>query len=321
MALNVGAMRSTIAANRQRGRGPRHPRTDNARGGRRGGRAVRLLPRHPARQGAGDGAGPAPCGATTSACKPGKSRPLPSKSRRAYEAGRLPGDPAPAEHRLRLVLVLHGDRLRAGDRTARSAAGRRAPGLLSKAQRRSRWTIEGSPSQRGTIRDRNGLPIAQQGVVQASCLARPAEIEDPEATAAFIAQKLGLQEAQGSSEKDGRAAAAVADRGGGCSRPSSCTSSTPTKVADILADDPPGLFADRRAAPRLPVPQAGGAGAGLHRHRGIHGRPNGAGLEYSLDPVLRGTTRRAAREVRAPGGAPMESFTLAGAAAGPRRDP
>jgi cell division protein FtsI/penicillin-binding protein 2 len=210
-----------------------------------------------------------------------------------------------AEHRLRLVLVLTviGFALVIGRAIELQAVS--ADELLSKARDQQQVTIE-IPVTRGTIRDRNGLPIAQQGVSK-QLLARPAEIEDPEATAAFIAQKLGYTKRKAQRRMVERLLPALTAEG--VQQAVVLHQLDPDKVAGILADDPPGLFAIDEPRRDYPFRKLAAQVLG-YTDIDLHGRPNGAGLEYLLDPVLRGMPGERL-EVRAPGGAPMESFTLA----------
>jgi cell division protein FtsI/penicillin-binding protein 2 len=170
------------------------------------------------------------------------------------------------------------------------------------AQQRHVYDI---PVPRGTITDRNNHPLAQQ-VTWKTLMAYPKQVVDAGVTAAFIADKLGIEKRkerraeikrlQGLLESDAYQVVVVRQI-------------DPDTAEEILAAHPPGLFAVPEAHRTYPFNNLAAQLLG-YTDIDLHGRPNGSGLEYSLNPWLAGTTGREL-EVTAPDGQPLEKLQLA----------
>ena len=175
--------------------------------------------------------------------------------------------------------------------------------LMSEAQAQQQAT-EPIPVSRGAIFDRNGKLVAQQTVAE-RLMVHPKQIEDPAATAAYIAQKLGFTRKKVLRKKIEELVPKLT--------PTGLTDATvlrqldPAVVDDILSEHPPGLFAEQEPARSYPfgrlAPQLLG-----YTDVDLNGQ-KGAGLEYSLNRYLAGRPGEKL-EVRAPSGEPMEMLTL-----------
>ena len=150
------------------------------------------------------------------------------------------GEPISADHRLRLVIVTFGDRLRSGHR-----AGDRAPG-----RRRTHAALQGSGAAAGrpTV-----IPVSEaRSATATGCRwpsrappgrswPDPAEIEDPAATAAYIAQKLGYTKKRQQREQIDRLLPSLTAEG--VDQAIVLRQIDPSLAEEILAERPPGLFA------------------------------------------------------------------------------
>ncbi len=170
------------------------------------------------------------------------------------------------------------------------------------AQQRHVYDI---PVPRGTITDRNGNQLAQQ-VTWKTLMAYPKQVVDANVTAAYIADRLGIK-----GRKDRRAEIARL-RGlleSDAYQVQLVRQLDPATVDDILSAHPPGLFAVPEAHRVYPFRNLAAQLLG-YTDIDLHGRPNGSGLEYSLNPWLAGKPGREL-EVNAPDGQPLEKLQLA----------
>ena len=170
------------------------------------------------------------------------------------------------------------------------------------AQQRHVYDI---PVPRGTITDRNGNQLAQQ-VTWKTLMAYPKQVVDANVTAAYIADRLGIK-----GRKD-RRAEITRLRGlleSDAYQVQLVRQLDPATVDDILSAHPPGLFAVPEAHRVYPFRNLAAQLLG-YTDIDLHGRPNGSGLEYTLNPWLAGKPGREL-EVNAPDGQPLEKLQLA----------
>jgi cell division protein FtsI/penicillin-binding protein 2 len=170
------------------------------------------------------------------------------------------------------------------------------------AQQRHVYDI---PVPRGTITDRNGHPLAQQ-VTWKTLMAYPKQVVDANVTAAYITDRLGIK-----GRKNRRAEIARLRRllESDVYQVQLVRQLDPPTVDDILSAKPPGLFAVPEAHRVYPFRNLAAQLIG-YTDIDLHGRPNGAGLEYTLNPWLAGKPGREL-EVNAPDGQPLEKLQLA----------
>ena len=122
-------------------------------------------------------------------------------------------------------------------------------------------------------------------------MVHPKQIEDPAATAAYIAQKLGFTKKKVLRKKIEELVPKLT--------PTGLTDATvlrqldPAVVDDILSEHPAGLFAEQEPSPVLPVRPAGAAAARLHRRRPE--RPAGRRARVQPQPLPGRAAGRAAR--------------------------
>ncbi|MFI5048312.1 MAG: peptidoglycan D,D-transpeptidase FtsI family protein [Gaiellales bacterium] len=170
------------------------------------------------------------------------------------------------------------------------------------AQQRHVYDI---PVPRGTITDRNGNQLAQQ-VTWKTLMAYPKQVVDANVTAAYIADRLGIK-----GRKD-RRAEITRLRGlleSDAYQVQLVRQLDPATVDDILSAHPPGLFAVPEAHRVYPFRNLAAQLLG-YTDIDLQGRPNGSGLEYTLNPWLAGKPGREL-EVNAPDGQPLEKLQLA----------
>ncbi len=170
------------------------------------------------------------------------------------------------------------------------------------AQQRHVYDI---PVPRGTITDRHGNQLAQQ-VTWKTLMAYPKQVVDANVTAAYIADRLGIK-----GRKD-RRAEITRLRGlleSDAYQVQLVRQLDPATIEDILSAHPPGLFAVPEAHRVYPFRNLAAQLLG-YTDIDLHGRPNGSGLEYSLNPWLAGKPGREL-EVNAPDGQPLEKLQLA----------
>jgi cell division protein FtsI (penicillin-binding protein 3) len=160
-------------------------------------------------------------------------------------------------------------------------------------------------ARRGTILDRNGRPLAVEEPAK-TLVANPHLVKNPLSTAAFLAQELGYHRRA----VRRRAMEEIYHR---LTAPGLVQSpirrQLPVEVADrIMAAKLPGITALDEARRTYPL---GSLASQLLGYTDIdgHGRPNGAGLEMSLDHWLGG---RPGREVvvRDSSGVPLNTVSL-----------
>jgi cell division protein FtsI/penicillin-binding protein 2 len=206
--------------------------------------------------------------------------------------------------RLAMILAVIGFGIVIG--RAVQIQGVRADSLVDGARKQQRVTIT-IPVTRGSITDRNGHPLAQQ-VVAKTVMVHPVEVKDPELTATYIAQKLGYTKRKQIKAEAEKILPALTAKVAQAIVPD-CRQLTPEAAATIMEGNPPGLFLvdePRRGYPFGPLAsQLLG-----YTDIDLKGRPSGAGLEYTLDPVLTGHPGKLL-EIQAPDGSPLERVTMA----------
>ena len=206
--------------------------------------------------------------------------------------------------RLRLIMILSvvGFALVVGRAIKIQTIDARELVRRADAQQRHVYDI---PVPRGTITDRNGNQLAQQ-VTWKTLMAYPKQVVDANVTAAYIADRLGIK-----GRKD-RRAEITRLRGlleSDAYQVQLVRQLDPATVDDILSAHPPGLFAVPEAHRVYPFRNLAAQLLG-YTDIDLHGRPNGSGLEYTLNPWLAGKPGREL-EVNAPDGQPLEKLQLA----------
>jgi cell division protein FtsI (penicillin-binding protein 3) len=184
-----------------------------------------------------------------------------------------------------------------------------ADALASKARGQQNATII-VPTDRGRILDRSGRALAVD-VPARDLMVHPADVKNPLQTAAWIAQKLGYQPHKKAKrnkpylDEVNRLLPRLTVKGVVEARV--LAQVDPGVAAEIMADDPPGLFL--RPAVRRSYPTRKLASQLIGYTDFDNSGANGAGIERAYNDVLAGRDGEEL-QVNGPGGIPLDTLTL-----------